>query len=175
MTRRVGLLILALSLALSFAACDDAEPVLFEEPTADLTATPAPEAAELLPITNIEAVSGLNGLAVAPYDPDTGAHGDLNVVDADGALVLVLIVEGPEAWDQWLTDGFTVREPVSPAVGEESFIGPNPDVSEGVYIFGFRQDGVSVLLETFDDPGGNGAVLSTEHLRTLAEMVSSRL
>jgi hypothetical protein len=128
----------------------------------------------LLTPADVEGVSGMSGLKVVPYDPAVGASGDVNIATADGQLVAMLVVEGPETWDAWLTDGYTVSEPVTPPVGDESFIGPNPDVSPDTYIFGFRKGEVAVVIDTYFDVNGE-LVLSVDQLRELAEIVAGRL
>jgi len=142
--------------------------------TAVTTAT-IPSASELLTPADVEQVTGLSELVVVAYDPSVGAGGDVNIADASGQLVVMLVVADPEVWDQWLTDGMTVAEPVAPPVGDESFIGPNPDVSSATYVFGFRRGDVAIVLETFFVGDSAETVLSTEDLRALAEIVEGRL
>lgn len=149
--------------------------------TADGTDVGAPNAAGgtvdpsvLLTPADVETVSGMSELAVVPYDPAVGAGGDVNIATADGQLVAMLVVEGPETWDAWLTDGTTVGEPFTPPVGDESFTGPNPDVSSTTYIYGFRKGEVAIVIDTFFDTNGE-AVLSIDQLRALAEIVAGRL
>lgn len=143
-----------------------------------LETTPAgsePATSELLTPADVERVSGLTGLRVVPYDPAIGAGGDINIADASGQLVAMLVDEGPETWDAWLTDGSTVGEPVTPPVGDESFIGPNPDVSPTPYIFGFRKGDRAVVIDTFFVPAQGRTVLTIDQLRELAAIVESRL
>lgn len=128
----------------------------------------------LLTPADVEAVSGLTGLKVVSYDPAVGAGGDVNIATAESQLVAMLLVEGPETWDAWLTDGYTVSEPVTPPVGDESFIGPNPDTSGMIYIFGFRKGDVAVVIDTYFDANGE-TILSVDQLRELAEVVEGRL
>jgi len=127
--RRALLIGVALLLATAIVGCDAA----VDEGVAPETGTDvgAPNAAggtidpeDLLTPADVEAVSGLSGLVVVAYDPAVGAGGDVNIATADGQLVAMLVVEGPETWDAWLTDGNTVGQPVTPPVGDESFIGP---------------------------------------------------
>lgn len=131
-----------------------------------------PEA--LLTPADVEAVAGISGLEFVPYDPAVGAGGDVNIATSDGQLVAMLVVEGPETWDAWLTDGYTVAESVTPPVGDEAFTGPNPDVSSTTYIYGFRKGEVAIVIDTFFDSNGE-AVLSVDQLRELAEIVAGRL
>jgi len=128
----------------------------------------------LLTPADVEAVSGLADLKVVAYDPAIGAGGDVNIATADGRLVAMLVVEGLETWDAWLTDGNTVSEPVTPPVGDESFIGPNPDVSSSVYIFGFRKGDVAIVIDTYFDANGE-VILSIDQLREIAEIIAARL
>ncbi|MDO8879517.1 MAG: hypothetical protein Q7W44_01755 [Coriobacteriia bacterium] len=179
MLRRVVYAVLVIVLFTLPVACDDADLDTVDESlesSADEIAVPQPvDPSVLLTPADVERVTGLTALSVVPYDPAVGAGGDVNIADETGQLVAMLIVEGPEQWGAWLTDGFTVREPVSPPVGDESFIGPSPDVNEAVYIFGFLKDDTAIVIDTFFDPGGNGTILSTEDLRALAEVVEGRL
>ena len=128
----------------------------------------------LLTPADVETVSGMSGLEAVPYDPAVGAGGDVNIATADGQLVAMLVVEGPETWDAWLTDGTTVGEPVTPPVGDEAFTGPNPDVSSVTYVYGFRKGEVAIVIDTFFDSNGE-VVLSVDQLRELAEIVAGRL
>ena len=177
--RRVLLATLVLAISLAAFGCDG----VVDDTTAtdDAVDTGAPNAADgavdasvLLTPADVEAISGLTGLEVVPYDPAVGAGGDVNIATADGQLVTMLVVEGPETWDAWLTDGYTVAESVTPPVGDESFIGPNPDTSSTVYIFGFRRGDIAVVLDTYFDTNGE-TILSVEQLRQLAEIVEGRL
>lgn len=143
-----------------------------EKPAVSQTA--AADAAKLLTPSDIEKVSDLTGLKVVPKDPSAGAGGDVNIADSTGKLVAMLVLESQETWDGWLTDGFTESEPVTPPVGDESFIGPNPDTSAKPYIFGFRKGEHAVLIETYMDTDGE-TVLSMDQLRKLAEVAYSRL
>ena len=43
--------------------------------------------------------------------PLLGAGGNVNIATADGQLVVMLVVEGPETWDAWLTDGYIGEVP----------------------------------------------------------------
>lgn len=142
---------------------------------ADVTTATIPSASELLTPDDVEQVTGLSGLVVVPYDPAVGAGGDVNIADASGQLVVMLVVTDLEVWDQWLTDGMTVAEPVTPPVGDESFIGPNPEVSPATYVFGFRKGDVAIVLDTFFVADSADTVLSAEDLRALAEIVEGRL
>lgn len=176
---RVLLVVLAFALALFAWGCgDDGAETASDDAGVD---TGAPNAAagtadptSLLTPADVEAVSGLSGLKVVDYDPAVGAGGDVNIATADGQLVVMLVVEGPETWDAWLTDGYTVAEPVTPPVGEESFIGPNPDTSPVLYTFGFRQGDIAIVLDTYLDTNGE-TILSLEQLRELAEIIAGRL
>jgi len=179
MIRRVTLVALALALAFGVCACaESGGDVATDSEGTDVGAPSAAggtiDAAALLTPEDVESVSGLAGLKAVPYDPAIGAGGDVNIATGDGSLVAMLVVEGPETWDAWLTDGFTVSEPVTPPVGDEAFIGPNPDTSPVVYIFGFRKGDTAVVLETYFDINGE-TVLSVEQLRSLAEVVEGRL
>lgn len=178
MPRRFVLALMLVSLLALPAGCDDADVDPLAESVQLAEETPpaeAPVPAELLTPADVERVSGLPGLKVVPYDPAIGAGGEVNIADESGQLVAMLVVGGPDVWDAWLTDGFTVRESVTPPVGEESFIGPSPDVSDAVYIFGFLKGETAIAVDTFFAADGNGTILSTEQLRDLAEIVESRL
>lgn len=179
MVRRNLLLVLILMVLVLAVGCDGTDgdaatstgAVDAGAPTA---AGGAVDPAALLTPADVEGVSGLSGLTVVPYDPAVGAGGDVNIAAADGQLVAMLVVEGPETWDAWLTDGYTVAESVTPPVGDEAFVGPNPDTSTVTYIFGFRKGDIAVVIDTYFDANGE-TILSVEQLRQLAELVNSRL
>jgi hypothetical protein len=178
MHRRFALVLLLVALVTLPLGCDDAgvDPLAESlEMAEEAPPVEAPVPAELLTPADVESVSGLTGLKVVPYDPAIGAGGEVNIADESGQLVAMLVVAGPDIWDAWLTDGFTVREPVTPPVGDESFIGPSPDVSDAVYIFGFLKGENAIAVDTFFAADGNGTILTTEQLRELAEIVESRL
>jgi len=173
----VGLVACVLLVAPGCAALlDDAPEPLGEEAGATgsaLTSSGVPVTELLLPV-DVETVSGLSGLTVVSRDSAAGARGDVNIATTDGQLVVVFVVGDLETWHGWLTDGSTVGESVDPPVGEESFLGPSPDVSPTVYLFGFRKGEAAALIETFFDENGE-VILSTEQLRALAQIVADRL
>ncbi len=129
----------------------------------------------LLTPADVESVSGLSGLMTVPYDPSIGAGGDVNIAEADGQLVVMLIVEGPEYYEIWKGDGQTFLRAYTPVVGEESFIGPVESVTPDSYIFGFRTESYSVVVDTFFRVQGVTKILSVEQLAELAGIVESRL
>ncbi len=179
MLRRAVLIGVVLALATAIVGCGAAdEGDVAVETGTDVGAPNAAggtvDPAGLLTPADVEAVSGLSDLTVVAYDPAVGAGGDVNIATADGQLVAMLVVEGPETWDAWLTDGNTVSEPVMPPVGDESFIGPNPDITPDIYIFGFRKGDVAVVIDTYFDTNGE-VILSIDQLRELAEIVAGRL
>lgn len=179
MLRRAVLIGVALLVAATVVGCEAAvDDAATTETGTDVGAPNAAggtvEPEELLTPADVEAVSGLADLTAVAYDPAVGAGGDVNIATADGQLVAMLVVEGPETWDAWLTDGNTVSEPVTPPVGDESFIGPNPEVSADTYIFGFRKGEVAIVIDTYFDTNGE-VILSVDQLRELAEIVAGRL
>ena len=178
MLRWVASTLVVVALSLTVVGCDGVENgVVTDTSGTDVSApsgTDIVDAATLLTPEDVEAVSGLTGLKVVPYEPAIGAGGDVNIATADGQLVAMLVVDNLETWDAWLTDGYTVSEPVDPPVGDEAFIGPNPDTSPVVYVFGFRKGDVAIVLDTYFDANGE-TFLSVEQLRALAEIVESRL
>jgi hypothetical protein len=131
--------------------------------------------AALLTPADVEAVSGLTGLKTVPYDPSIGAGGKVNIAEADGQLVAMLLVHGPEFYTIWKGDGQTFLRDYTPAVGEESFIGPVASVTPDSYIFGFRKGSYSVVVDTFFRAKGVKKILSIEQLAELAGIVASRL
>lgn len=175
--KQIAPVLVIVALVFSLAGCDgvatdgtDSGP---DESAAETTVA-TPDASDLLAPDDVESVSDLTGLKVVPYDPAVGAGGDVNIADQDGALVAMLVLADQEVWDEWLTDGFTVAEPVTPPVGDESFIGPNPDVSPTIYTFGLRKGDTAIVINTYLDTNGE-TILSVEQLRQLAEIVAGRL
>lgn len=145
------------------------------EETGVASATVTPAASELLTVADAEAISGLTGLAVSTEPVDSEVHVDVVIADDTGQPVVALALANNEVWGQWVTDGITVGEPVTPPVGDESFLGPNPDVSPVHYIFGFRKGEIAVVITTFFREDTGEVVLGTEELRALAEVALGRL
>lgn len=56
---------------------------------------------DLLKIADVEAATGLKGLKLVPKDPMKGAGGTLNFADADGKLVLLVMIEPMSALRTW--------------------------------------------------------------------------
>jgi hypothetical protein len=175
----VGLLMIG-----SLAGCGTSdkatEPVASttETTSAGTPETPAADAidyATLLTPADVEGVSGLSGLKVVPYDPSIGAGGKVNIAEADGQLVAMLLVESVEFYDIWKGDGQTFLRDYTPAVGEASFIGPATTVTKDSYIFAFRKGSYAVVVDTFFRVKGVTKILSVEQLAELATIVASRL
>lgn len=176
MTSRVALGALTLVLLLAIAGCSTPDDAATTTPEAQSTAaaSDAPEA--VLTLADVESVTGLSGLSLdtAEADPATGASADITVVDEAGTQVLTVWLGTTEDWDAWLTDGYSVSESVAPPVGDESFVGPNPDVSAQLSIFALRKGDKALLVETAPDANGEYA-LTAEQLRSLAEVAVARL
>lgn len=141
----------------------------------NLPAADSRDFSALLTPADVEAVSGLSGLKTVPYDPMIGAGGNVNIAEADGQLVAMLIVEDAESYDIWEGDSQTYLRDYTPAVGEKSFIGPHDSVTTDSYIFGFRSGSYAVVVDTFFRVQGVTKILSVEQLAELAMIVESRL
>jgi len=178
---RFGRLVPLLLVSILIAGCAGSgileEPEGVETLSEDAAASPSvtPAASELLAVADVEAVSGLTGLVVSTAPVDSEVHADVVITDATGQPVVALALADREVWEQWVTDGMTVGEPVAPPVGDESFFGPNPDISPVHYIFGFRKGETAVVITTFFRGGTGEVVLGTEELRALAEVAIGRL
>ena len=129
----------------------------------------------LLTPADVEKVSGLTGLKVVPYDPSVGAGGTINIAKADGQLVAMLSDQGPDTWEAWSKDGITFREPYTPVVGDESFVGPVAKTSPALYIFAFRKGDRAIVIDTYFDPAAGTTILTVDQLHQLAVVVESRL
>lgn len=174
MKSRIALAILAFAL-LFVAACSAPDDAVTTGAEANGSAS-SDEPTDVLTIADVEEASGLRGLELGVPEPDpaTGASADVTVLDGTGATVLTVWLGDAEDWDSWLTDGYSVSEAVVPPVGDESFIGPNPDISPLVSLFAFRKGDAALLLETAPDANGE-LLLSAEELRALAELAGARL
>lgn len=175
MFRRLSFAVLAVCLMLAVTACTGQGGDALTAESYDATQKAPSVAESLLTPADLQSVTGLAGVKTVPFDSKSPALiGDVNLVDASGNLLATVVVGDSERWEEWLTDGYSVSEPVAPPVGDESFVGPNPDVSPVLTIFAFRKGEVAVIIETTLD--GNGeAVLSTEQLRAIADIVVGRL
>lgn len=176
MTSRIALGAFTLVLLLALAGCATPDETVNTMSEAESTyrTSEAPEA--VLTLADVESVTGLTGLALDTdgADPATGASADITIVNEAGTQVLTVWLGTAEDWDSWLTDGYSVSESVEPPLGDESFVGPNPDVFGQLSIFAFRKADDAVLFETLPDANGE-LVLTVDQLRSLAELAVTRL
>ena len=134
--------------------------------------TPAQKpAGDYITIQDMEKVTGLTGLKVAPSDPSKGAGGDHNFADSAGNLVLMTqkmsgrtMYEGNKKMKSY------VKGPV-PGVGDEAFNGPPGDYP---YFLFFLKGDTSVSLATYFGKGGKTRI-SMEKLIELAKLIASRI
>lgn len=176
MLRRIMLMALAAGLVLGLAACEgQVEDSVTTEGQVATHSAAADTASRLITLEDVEAATGLTDLKTVAYDPKaTVFYGDFNIADSAGNAVAIITVGDSETWDEWLTDGYSVSEPVLPPVGDESFVGPNPDASPALTLFAFRKGSRAVMIETGVDANGE-TVLDTEQLRALSDIIVARL
>jgi hypothetical protein len=126
-----------------------------------------------LSVADVEKVTGLKGIRLAPHDPSKGAGGDLNFADAGGQLVLMVVLEPGESYGRSKQTKGYYRQDV-PDIGEEAFAGPAlGPLSTVLFRKGTRCVGVSTYLAL--DSMGKRTVLPFEQVLELARLIASRL
>lgn len=128
---------------------------------------------ELLGVSDVEKVSGLQGIQLIPRNPQIGAGGDLNFALADGDMLLMVTVKGLSMYEEWKNmEGFFYA--LVPDIGDEAFEGPS--FGEFRYMLVFRKGNKAVSLSTFINlEAGGEPFLSMEQLGEIAKIMVSRL
>lgn len=128
---------------------------------------------ELLRVSDVEKVTGLQGIQLVPRNPQIGAGGDLNFALADGDMLLIATVKDSSMYEEWKNmEGFFHAS--VPDIGDEAFEGPG--FGEFRYMFVFRKGNKAVSLSTFINlEAGGEPYLSMEQLGEIAKIMASRL
>jgi len=128
---------------------------------------------ELLHVSDVEQVTGLQGLQLIPRDPQIGAGGDLNFALADKDLILIVAVRDSSMYQEWKNVEGHFYASV-PDIGDEAFEGPS--YSEFRYHLIFRKGNKAVLLSTFMNLKAEAEpFLNMEQLCQIAKIIISRL
>ena len=128
---------------------------------------------KLLTVSDVEKVTGLQGIQLIPKDPMKGAGGDLNFALGGEDMVLMVSVQDSSLYEAWknLEGNFYA---VVPDIGDEAFKGPG--FTEVRYLLVFKKGNKAVLLSTFLNlEAGGESYLKMEQLYQLAKIIVSRL
>lgn len=127
---------------------------------------------EVLTVEDVEKVSGLKELKLVPKNPQVGAGGDLNFAQADGSIILIVMIQKSSMYETWKNQEGYFHAGVKD-IGDEAFEGP--DFGESRYILVFRKGEKAFSLSSFFNMRAGGEpYLSQEKLRELARIIVSR-
>jgi hypothetical protein len=127
-----------------------------------------PEYAKLLTPADVQKVTGLQ-VKMVPYDPKSGAGGDLNFALASGELALMLKVMDAKLWDRSLQ----YRAKDVTGIGDKAYIGPPGPMQDLLAVMkGTKAFTLSSYMSTTDM---SKTVLSVAQLQELAKIVVTRL
>ena len=128
---------------------------------------------EVITVADVEKVSGLQELKLVPKNPQTGAGGDLNFAQADGSIILIVMMQKGSMYETWKNQEGYFHADVKD-IGDEAFEGPG--FGESRYILVFRKGGNAFSLSSFFNmQAGGEPYLSQEKLRDLAKIIVSRM
>ncbi len=129
-----------------------------------------PDFEKLLNVTDVEKVSHLKKIKLAPKDPAKRLYGDLNFLSRDGMPVLVVIFGDAEAYSTWKDEAKQAgayQDEVS-GVGDEAF-----EAGDSSVLY-FRKGNRSVQVGSGLD-AELASVLNQKQLLELAKIMLSRL
>lgn len=138
-------------------------------------AKPVTPVGKLLTVADVEKVTGIQGLKLAPHDPSKGAAGELNFARPDGTLIVLLTTMPASAYAdaKSFTDAFRAD---LPGIGDEAFEGPSKRIKTEPYTLTFRKgDRAFAMASFFDLKHGAKPFLTEAQLKKLAGIILSRL
>ena len=136
------------------------------------SASPA-EFSDLLTPADVEQVSGLTGIKAVAHASMVGAGGDVNLVDADGKLVVIANFFSGAEFAVVKRSG-SYREALS-GLGDAAFVGPSEKIMPTLYVVGFQKGDHTAVLATFFKGATLDTRLTMDQLKALAAIVASRL
>ena len=127
-----------------------------------------PEYAKLLAPADVQKVTGLQ-VKMVPYDPKSGAGGDLNFALASGELALMLKVMDAKQWDRSLQ--YKAKDVTG--IGDKAYSGPPGPMQ---YILAVMKGAKAFTLNSYmSTTDMSKTVLSMAQLQELAKIVVTRL
>lgn len=136
-------------------------------PLAAMTANRA-HAANELTVADVEAVSGLTGVALVAKQAIPGAGGDLNFVRADRKLLLIVNIADASNYTEAKRQFDKIT--LVPGIGDEAF---TPDAFAWV-LYG-RKGGRFFGLGSGLDPASGNPILSPGQLQRLGKVIVGRI
>jgi len=123
-----------------------------------------PEYAKLLTPADVQKVTGLQ-VKMVPYDPKSGAGGDLNFALASGELALMLKVMDAKQWDRSLQ--YKAKDVTG--IGDKAYSGPPGPMQ---YILAVMKGAKAFTLNSYmSTTDMSTTVLSMAQLQELAKIV----
>ena len=135
-------------------------------------AAPAPAAATLLTIADVEKVGGMKGVILVPYDASKGAGGQLNFAQADSALVLMFDTQDASTYAQNKAMERFYNADVQ-GIGDEAFNGPKVTAPAVPYVLFVRKGSRMFSLSAYSVQGKWS--FTQAQLKELALLVVARM
>ena len=128
---------------------------------------------DYLTVTDVEKVSGVQGIQLVDYDPSIGAGGDINFALPDGTMFLLAQIQPDSLFEEWRErDGF-FHELIA-NLGDEAYSGPG--LFEYQYIVYCLKKPYAVAVSSFFNDSGDGKpYFNQEQLIDLVEIILSRM
>ena len=128
---------------------------------------------DYLTVSDVEKVSGVQGIQLVDYDPSIGAGGDINFALPDGTMFLLAQIQPDSLFEEWREhEGFFHELIVN--LGDEAYSGPG--LFEYQYIVYCLKKPYAVAVSSFFNDSGNGKpYFNQEQLIEVVEIILSRL
>ena len=128
---------------------------------------------DYLTVSDVEKVSGVQGIQLVDYDPSIGAGGDINFALPDGTMFLLAQIQPDSLFEEWRERDGLFHEPI-PNLGDEAYSGPG--LFEYQYIVYCLKKPYAVAVSSFfNDSGGGKPYFNQEQLIELVEIIISRM
>ena len=128
---------------------------------------------DYLTVSDVEKVSGVQGIQLVDYDPSIGAGGDINFALPDGTMFLLAQIQPDSLFEEWRErDGF-FHELIA-NLGDEAYSGLG--LFEYQYIVYCLKKPYAVAVSSFFNDSGDGKpYFNQEQLIELVEIIISRM
>ena len=128
---------------------------------------------DYLTVSDIEKVSGVQGIQLVDYNPSIGAGGDINFALPDGTMFLLAQIQPESLFEQWREQDSFFHEPI-PNLGDEAYSGPG--LFDYQYIVYCLKKPYSIAVSSFFNDSGDGKPYFTqEKLIELVEIILFRI
>jgi len=128
---------------------------------------------DYLTVTDVEKVSGVQGIQLVDYDPSIGAGGDINFALPDGTMFLIAQIQPESLFEEWREHEGFFHELIA-NLGDEAYSGPG--LFEYQYIVYCLKKPYAVAVSSFFNDFGDGKpYFNQEQLIELIKIILSRI